>query len=160
VSLTIGVFDLKEMFMEALENQLLSCFSYRPELIHPLPKQGFRYSSLQELQERSEIPSDDSHSHAKRCLSLIEDPLWRHVCTDVLTIMGPLSVLKIWDSKLGTLSPQDKMIDLYCKSEEISQFVQRYDFIILGSLKQYFPVLKELRVNSKFFAYEGSFSIW
>jgi len=74
-----------------------------------------------------------------------------------MAIMGPPSVLKIWNSALGSLSFQDKMIDLYCQTEDVAQFIQCYDFIILGSLQHYFPALKELRVHSNLFAYKDSF---
>jgi hypothetical protein len=137
------------MFMETGEIQLQLHSSYRPGLISSLPDHTLSHLSFQELLKNSEILFDDSLAHAKRCISLIEDPLWKHICNEVMHIMGPLSVLKIWNSKLGALSSQDKIIDLYCQTEESAQFVQQYAFIILGSLKYYFPVLKKLRIRSE-----------
>lgn len=132
--------------METAESQLQVHSSYRPDLILPLPKQDVSYPFLQELSEKSEL-FDDRRSQAKRRNSLIEDPLWDHVCTEVIDIMGPIA-LQIRHVHLGELSSQDKIVDLYCQSEDIAQFLERYDFLILGSLQHYFPALKELRICS------------
>lgn len=79
-----------------------------------------------------------------------EDPLWKQVCAEVVSIMGPVA-LQIRQAQLGGLSSRDKTVDLYCQSEDIAQFIQRYDFLILGSLQHYFPALKELRVSREAF---------
>jgi hypothetical protein len=84
------------------------------------------------------------------CFSLGEDPLWKQVCAEVLSIMGPFA-LQIRQVHLGALSSRDKTVDLYCQSEDIAQFIQRYDFLILGSLQHYFPALKKLRIRSEVF---------
>ncbi len=103
-------------------------------------------SNLQivKTQDRNSLVSDD-HTRAKNCISCIADPLWKNVCMDLLNAMGPASVLKIWKSKLGELSTQDKTFDVTCETEETLEFIQQYDFVILGSLRQYFPALKQLR---------------
>ena len=61
--------------------------------------------------------------------------------------MGPASVLKIWKSTLGEFTREDKSFDIVCETEETMQFIQQYDFVILGSLQQYLPSLKQLRVS-------------
>ena len=106
--------------------------------------------SQEESQNRNCL-FDEAYSQAKHCISLIKDPLWKHVCTEVINMMGPLSVLKVWDSRLGTLSSQEKVIDLSCQTEESAQFLEQYNFVIISILQQYFPALKELQVtlNSK-----------
>lgn len=108
-------------------------------------------SGLQ-LSDEKEISSDDSQAEnlqaqASRCIALIDDPLWRHVCTEVLPLMGPLSVLQIWKSKIGVFSPQHKAIDIDCQTEKKARFLQQYDFVILGILKKYFPSLKSIRIK-------------
>ncbi len=141
--------------METAEVQLQQLHpSYWPDIISSLRKHHFPHPFLQELPQSIEILFDDSHSHAKRCISLIEDPLWKHVCTEVMNIMGPASVIKIWNSTLGALSSHDKLLDLYCQTEESAQYVQQYAFVILGSLQQYFPALKELTVRIELSAYK------
>lgn len=104
----------------------------------------FPILSEEKTQDHTSLVSDD-HTRAKNCISRIADPLWKNVCMDLLNTMGPASVLKIWKSKLGELSPQDKTFDVTCETEETLKFIQQYDFVILGSLRQYFPVLKQLR---------------
>lgn len=101
----------------------------------------------QELLQSKKVPLGDLQSHAKHCISLIEDPLWKQVCTEFMTMMGPLSVLKILDCRLGSLSPRYKIIYIYCKTEEESEFIQTYSFVILGSLQKYFPAVKSLKVK-------------
>lgn len=100
--------------------------------------------SEEKTQNHNSLESDD-HTRAKNCISCIADPLWKNVCMDLLNAMGPASVLKIWKSKLGELSPQEKTFDVTCETEETLKFIQQYDFVILGSLRQYFPALKKLR---------------
>ena len=90
---------------------------------------------------------DDSHSQIKYYLSLIDDPLWKKVCCHVEDMMGPLSVVKIWDCKLGSFSSEEHNIEIECKTEEAAQFVQKYAFVILGGLKQYFSTLKTLQIK-------------
>nr|MBA3814868.1 hypothetical protein [Alphaproteobacteria bacterium] len=96
------------------------------------------------LQE--EVPAhnpvlQDDHDRATSCISQIADPLWKDICMDLLNMMGPASILKIWSSTLGEFSSQDKRIDITCETVEAEEFVQQYDFVILGSLHRYFPAL-------------------
>ncbi|MBA3813515.1 MAG: hypothetical protein H0X26_03350 [Alphaproteobacteria bacterium] len=87
------------------------------------------------------------HTRATNSISQIVDPLWQDICADLLHLMGPASVLKVWKSKLGELSCQDNGLDITCTTEETAAFVQQYDFVILGSLQRYFPALTQLRVG-------------
>ncbi|MBA3814338.1 MAG: hypothetical protein H0X26_07620 [Alphaproteobacteria bacterium] len=89
----------------------------------------------------------DDYTRATSCISQIIDPLWKNICADLLHIMGPASILKIWKSELGEFSSSDKHIDITCETEETAAFVQQYDFVILGSLQRYFSGLKQLRAK-------------
>lgn len=90
---------------------------------------------------------NENYMIAKDCISRITDPLWQKICSELINMLGPVSVLKIWKSKLGELSIQDRSFDITCETKETAIFVQQYDFVILGVLQQYFPSLKQLRVK-------------
>lgn len=100
----------------------------------------------QRLESHNELPDND-HVEATNCLSTIDDPLWKHVCCDVINMMGAASFLKIWDSTLGDVCSQDQSLEIQCQTEETAQFIQQYDFVILGSLQPYLPALKQLRAT-------------
>jgi hypothetical protein len=108
-----------------------------------LRAKAFAYSHC-----RNASLSGEKHTNVNHCISIIKDPLWRHICQDVMGMMGPASALKIWKSKLGQLSAQDKILTIICENEETSAFVQQYDFVILGSLQKYFPALKQLNAET------------
>lgn len=91
----------------------------------------------------------EEYNKAKACLSTIQDPLWYHVCEEIITIMGPASLLKLWNSHLGEVSSNGTSIEIHCRTEEASLFVQEYAFVILGCLKPYFPTLKKLNVTTR-----------
>lgn len=91
--------------------------------------------------------SDEEHGTVDNHLSAITDPLWKRICQDILEMMGSASVSKIWKSKLGAISSQDKTLIISCDDEETAAFVQQYDFVILGSLQKYFPALKHLKAD-------------
>lgn len=93
--------------------------------------------------------SDEKYMAVKNHLSTIEDPLWKHICQDVLEMMGPVSTLIIWESKLGQFSPEDKILPITCENEETAFFIQQYDFVILSSIQKYFPALKKLEAVCK-----------
>ncbi|MBA3814658.1 MAG: hypothetical protein H0X26_09320 [Alphaproteobacteria bacterium] len=90
----------------------------------------------------------DNYIKVKDRLSNIVDPLWKDICMDLLQMMGPASVLKIWESKLGEFSSQNQTLDLICDTAETATFVRQYDFVILGSLQRYFPALTRLSVKT------------
>jgi hypothetical protein len=92
---------------------------------------------------------EEAYSQAKHRVSLIEDPLWKSVCAEMVDMMGPLAVLKMWNSSLGAFSHQHKTINLYCQTEEIAQFIHQYSFVVLGSLQRYFPMMKDLQIKIK-----------
>lgn len=114
-----------------------------------------RYNTFSSNQLSNNTPQDrktsidEIHHQVTYCLSLIEDPLWKSICTEMTNMMGPSAVLKMWDSRLGSFSHQQKTMNLYCQTEEIAQFIQQYSFVILGSLQQYFPMMKDLKVKIK-----------
>jgi hypothetical protein len=62
-------------------------------------------------------------------------------------MMGPISVVKIWECKIGSFSSEEHSIEINCRTEEAGQFLKKYAFVILGGLKQYFPALKELKIS-------------
>lgn len=110
-------------------------------------KQHSAYLVSQKSSQKEKMSADDIQSLANHYISLIEDPLWKRVCSEVAKMMGPLSILKLWESQLGTFSSQNKAIDIQCKTKDEAQFVQKYAFVILGSLQPYFPTVKNLKVK-------------
>jgi len=89
----------------------------------------------------------DLYAQAQQCLSLIEDPLWKRVCAEVLTMMGAGSMLKIWKTTLGSFSAEEKTVDLYCQTEEVALFIQQYSFVMIGIFCEYFPSVTTLRTK-------------
>lgn len=83
----------------------------------------------------------------ERPLSTIEDPLWKHVCTEVQKLMPPLFVFRLSECQLGPLHSYSKQVDLYCPQGTVNSIGQ-YDFVILGCLQKFFPTLKRVRVKS------------
>ena len=110
-------------------------------------KQHSAYLFSHKSSQKEKISVDDIQPLANHYISLIEDPLWKRVCSEVARIMGPFSILKLWGSQLGTFSAQSQAIDIQCKTKDEAQFVQQYAFIILGSLQCYFPTVKNLKVK-------------
>lgn len=102
------------------------------------------------IRDETFVPTPLPHrSQANHYISLIEDPLWKQVCIEFINMMGPLSVLKIWSSRLGALSPHYKTIYIYCNTDEESEFIKKYSFIIRESLQKYFPSVKHIKVKTK-----------
>lgn len=99
--------------------------------------------------EFSQAESQNYNTQAKHYLSLIKDPLWKHVCTDVVSMMGPRCKLAIWNSRIGVISFDNKAIEIYCQTEELTRFLQQYDFVVLGSLQRYFSSIKKLIIRNK-----------
>ena len=110
-------------------------------------KQHSAYLVSHKSSQKEKMSADDIQFLASHYISLIEDPLWKRVCSEVARIMGPFSILKLWGSQLGTFSAQSQAIDIQCKTKDEAQFVQQYAFIILGSLQCYFPTVKNLKVK-------------
>lgn len=121
---------------------------FKPSTMLTFAKEDRSLEISQKESQISNISLEKEEIKAKKYLSTIEDPLWKHVCCDVINMMGPASVLKIWNSTLGEVSSQAKDIEIYSPTEETSQFIQQYDFVILGSLQPYFPALKQIRVKT------------
>lgn len=95
----------------------------------------------------NQISFKNSQSQAKHRLSLIEDPLWKLVCTEMADLMGPSSTQQMWDSKLGSYRFENNSIDLYCPTEETAHFISQYSFLVIGSLQRYFPTIKTLKTK-------------
>jgi hypothetical protein len=106
------------------------------------PSQTFSQAILQDPNF-----SLDEYTKVKHCLSTIDDPLWKKVCQDVIRMMGLASFLEIWECRLGEVASQKKHIDIYCTTEKEAQFIKQYSFVFLGSLKTYFPALKEINAR-------------
>lgn len=106
--------------------------------------QGEPFTSLPPLPSANVPLSDGKYMAVKNHLSTIEDPLWKHICQDVLEMMGPVSTLIIWKSKLGQFSHHDEILPIICENEETAFFIQQYDFVIIASIQKYFPALKKL----------------
>lgn len=96
------------------------------------------------LPSRKASVTHPSLTYVKQQLSLVQDPLWKRVCADAVHLMGPVA-LQIFQVQLSL--PQERTLDLYCHTEEIARFLQCYNFVILESLRRYFPSLKHIRVN-------------
>ena len=157
------------MFIQALEtyNNLFS-FTYknilknktylfilkkiRPKLNPFLLKKNLSNAFFKPMPEDKEASIGDIHQQVNHFISLIEDPLWKSICTEMADMMGVSAVLKIYSSRLGSFSHHHKTMELYCQTEEIAQFANQYSFIILGSLQRYFPTVKDLKIkiNSSF----------
>lgn len=110
---------------------------------------SFKYSSedLNKSAPIKELLLDIQYTQARRSILLIEDPLWRDICTDLMKTIGSPLVLKIWESQLEDFSAQSQQISLKCKTEDTAQFARQYAFVILGSLQRYFPSVKALEIN-------------
>jgi len=76
----------------------------------------------------------------------IEDPLWERVCREVVDLMGHAGQ-PIRQCKPGYISHRKGVIALDCQSEKALHFARQFDFIILGSLKPYFPILKAVKAR-------------
>lgn len=110
-------------------------------------KNGSHHEFEQELLYSDQMSFEEAYSQAKYRVSLIEDPLWKSVCAEMVDMMGPLAVLKMWNSSLGSFSYQHRAMGLYCQTEEIAEFIHQYSFVILGSLQRYFPMIKDLKIT-------------
>ena len=110
-------------------------------------KQHSAYLVSHKSSQKEKMSAEDIQSLANHYISLIEDPLWKRVCSEVARIMGPFSILKLWESQLGTFSKHNQSIDIKCKTKDEAQFIQQYAFVILGSLQHYFPTVKNLKVK-------------
>ena len=84
---------------------------------------------------------------AQQCISLIEDPLWKHVCTELMNMMGPFSVLVLWDSQITFSFPATQGISISCQHQESADLIQQYDFLIIEILRKYFSTLSEVKVE-------------
>lgn len=115
-------------------------------------KKPFSLSKMAPMRDHivlAPFPKMDIYSQAKRCISLIEDPLWKRICAEVFTMMGHDSVLKIEKATLGSFSPEDKTIELCCQTEDVARFIHEYSFVIIGILKKYFPCINSLSIKIK-----------
>ncbi len=110
--------------------------------------QEISQSNSQEMVQDLSLSFGEDFTKAKYCLEKIEDPLWKIVCQDIIGMMGPGSLLEIWECLLGDPYSQNKNIDIYCPTEKVNQFVKLYSFVILGSLKTYFPGLKQINIKT------------
>ncbi|MBX9786572.1 MAG: hypothetical protein K2Y08_04470 [Alphaproteobacteria bacterium] len=112
----------------------------------PLGKEFSRtiFKKTHRIQKTNSI-KDRCHDH--NYLSLIKDPLWKSVCSEMTDLMGPSPIQKMRDSKLGAFCSESKSINLCCPTDEAAQFVNQYSFLILGSLQRYFPAIKTLKTK-------------
>jgi hypothetical protein len=108
---------------------------------------GNKLSRTTKTHQHQETNSINDRCHDHNGFPLIEDPLWKSVCTEMTDLMGSSPVQKMWDSKLGTFCSEGKSIDLCCPTDEAAQFVDQYSFLILGSLQRYFPAIKTLKTK-------------
>jgi len=64
-------------------------------------------------------------------------------------MIGSFPTVRLWDCRLDDLSGRDEIASIYCSTEHTAQFLEQYVFIVLDSLHQYFPALKEIRINNE-----------
>lgn len=121
--------------------------TFKPRITIPFSKECFSTMPPHTTLQCKRVSLEEEHIKAINCLSAIGDPLWKHVCHEVISMMGAASFLKIWGSTLGEVCSQDQSIEIHCQTEEVAKFIQQYDFVILGSLQTYFSALKQLRIN-------------
>lgn len=76
----------------------------------------------------------------------IEDPLWERVCREVIDLMG-YAGQPIRQCKPVYISHRKGIIALDCRNKKAFHFAQQFDFIILSSLKPYFPALKVVKAR-------------
>ena len=136
---------LKPLIPSSVSEEFMGAFKSR--VIIPLSKEKSSPIPPQKTLQRQDVLLEEDHVKATNCLSTIIDPLWKHVCREVIEMMGPASFFKIWKSTLGEVCLSDQSMEIHCPTEETAQFIQQYDFVILGSLHPYFPALK--RLNAK-----------
>jgi hypothetical protein len=110
----------------------------------PLSNELSRTTKTHQNQRTNSI-NDRFYDH--NCYSLIEDPLWKSVCSEMTDLMGSSPIQKMLDSKLGAFCSESKSINLCCPTDEAEQFVNQYSFLILGSLQRYFPAIKTLKTK-------------
>lgn len=122
---------------------------YSPTLTLVSSQNALPSLCLQKLLPPKKSLMENPHVQAEQCMALIEDPLWKRICVEFLAMMGPSSLLKIWKMALGPLSPQCTIVYLNCQTKEEAEFIQKYSFVILGSLQVYFPSVKSLIVRSE-----------
>ena len=119
----------------------------RPKLNPFSSKKSLSNTFFKPISEDKEASIGEIHQQVNHFISLIEDPLWKSICTEMTDMMGPSAVLKMCDSRLGSFSHHHKTMELYCQTEERAQFTRQYSFVILGSLQRYFPTVKDLRIK-------------
>lgn len=112
------------------------------------------FSSLPQGKSQDKTTLADGAHQAKHHISLIEDPLWKRVCADLVRMLGvkmmeSFPTVRLWDCRLDDLSGRDKIVTIYCLTEHTAQFLEQYVFIVLDGLHQYFPALKEIRINNE-----------
>ena len=121
----------------------------KPKLNPFFSKKSLFNKFFKPIPENKEASIGEVHQQANHFISLIEDPLWKSICTEMADMMGPSAVLKMCGSRLGSFSHHHKTMELYCQTEEIAQFTRQYSFVILGSLQRYFPMMKNLQIKIK-----------
>jgi hypothetical protein len=122
---------------------------YRPTLTLVSSQTELPTLCSQKLSPSKKGLMENPQVKAERYISLIKDPLWKRICVEFLAMMGPSSLLKIWKMTLAPLSPQCTIVSLNCQTKEEAEFIQKYSFVILGSLQAYFPAVKSLAVRSE-----------
>lgn len=128
----------------ALPGSVSSSFSYLAKRKDSPKKSDLPYNLFEGVSKDEEPVVEKIISQTP--LSFIEDPLWKRVCREAIRLMGS-PAHQMGQARLGPLSPQDTTIELYCQTDKIASFLQQYDFVILGILREYFPSVKKLRVR-------------
>lgn len=77
-------------------------------------------------------------------IAQIQDPLWRRVCIDMLSVLGPLAFSDLWRVSFETTSSGGRIAHLTCPSLSLAKTIEQYHFVIIDALKKFYPFLTSL----------------
>ena len=103
------------------------------------------YIPLYAPPKKPDVHPSSSFARAEdpRRVAIPRDPLWNNICGEVIHLMGP-AARALYQCILESVSADDREINLYCQTDQLARFVQKYDFLILAALNKYFPFLKKI----------------
>lgn len=88
-----------------------------------------------------EVLLESHESDANSGISQIKDPLWKKICLELLSILGPIAFGDLWKINLISVSSDGKKVYLSCASERTAKRVETYHFVIIDVLRKFYPAL-------------------
>jgi len=79
----------------------------------------------------------------------IKDPLWRRVCENILKVLGPDAFADLWKTKLVRISKEGKIAYFVCPTQTIAETIEKYHFVVIGALKEFYPFLTSIETEIK-----------